>query len=67
MATETNVRPAFQRSRWLPIAAMILLIVMLGGYTRSQEAAFLSSFNLNGAHGRDPAVGRWLPWRRRAR
>jgi ribose transport system ATP-binding protein len=48
MTTETSVRPAFQRSRWLPIVAMIVLIVMLGGYTRSQEASFLSSFNLNG-------------------
>jgi ribose transport system ATP-binding protein len=48
MASDTNVRPAFQRSRWLPIAAMIVLIVLLGGYTRSQDASFLGSFNLNG-------------------
>ena len=48
MASDTNVRPAFQRSRWLPIAAMVLLIVALGGYTRGQDAAFLGSFNLNG-------------------
>jgi ribose transport system ATP-binding protein len=48
MANDSSVRPAFQRSRWLPIAAMILLILVLGGYTRSQEASFLGSFNLNG-------------------
>jgi ribose transport system ATP-binding protein len=48
LANDTNERPEFQRGRWLPIAAMILLIVMLGGYTRTQDAAFLSTFNLNG-------------------
>jgi ribose transport system ATP-binding protein len=34
--------------RWLPIAAMIVLIVVLGAYTRSQEPSFTSEFNLNG-------------------
>ena len=35
-------------ARWLPILAMILLIVVLGLYTNSQEPAFSSEFNLNG-------------------
>ena len=48
MATDTNERPPLQLGRWLPIAAMIVLITVLGGYTRSQDAAFLSTFNLNG-------------------
>ena len=48
MASETNVRPPFQRSRWLPIVAMVVLIVMLGAYTNSKDSSFLSSFNLNG-------------------
>lgn len=43
-----SVRPKFQLGRWLPIAAMMLLIFVLGGYTNSQDPAFLSTFNLNG-------------------
>ncbi len=34
--------------RWLPILAMIVLIVLLGGYTNRREPSFLSEFNLNG-------------------
>jgi ribose transport system ATP-binding protein len=34
--------------RWLPIIAMILLILALGAYTRSKEPSFTSEFNLNG-------------------
>lgn len=48
MASENDVRPEFQRGRWLPIVAMSLLILLLGAYTRSKDAAFLSTFNLNG-------------------
>ncbi|MDP1792702.1 MAG: ABC transporter permease [Acidimicrobiales bacterium] len=48
MASDTRVRPPFPRGRWLPIAAMIVLIVMLGGYTNNADSSFLTSFNLNG-------------------
>jgi len=48
MATDARVRPAFQRGRWLPIGAMMLLIVLLGGYTNNAEPSFLTTFNLNG-------------------
>ena len=41
-------RPKFQLGRWLPIAAMMLLIVILGAYTNSKDSSFLSEFNLNG-------------------
>jgi ribose transport system ATP-binding protein len=34
--------------RWLPIVAMLILIFVLGLYTRSEEASFTSEFNLNG-------------------
>ena len=34
-------------SRWLPIVAMILLIIVLGAYTNARNPAFLSSFTLN--------------------
>ena len=34
-------------SRWAPIAAMILLMIVLGAYTNSRNPAFLSSFTLN--------------------
>ena len=47
-AVESGLRPAFQRSRWLPIVAMSLLIFLLGAYTANQDSTFLSSFNLNG-------------------
>ena len=43
-----EIRPQFQRGRWLPIAAMSLLIVLLGAYTNGKDSAFLSTFNLNG-------------------
>lgn len=46
--TAGNVRPKFQFSRWLPIAAMMLLILLLGAYTYNEDSAFLSTFNLNG-------------------
>ena len=32
---QSNLRPTFQLSRWLPIAAMMLLILVLGAYTNS--------------------------------
>jgi ribose transport system ATP-binding protein len=32
----------------MPIAAMMILIVVLGAYTNGQDSSFLSSFNLNG-------------------
>lgn len=35
-------------ARWLPIAAMIVLIFVLGAYTNSREPAYTSTFNLNG-------------------
>jgi ribose transport system ATP-binding protein len=37
-----------QFGRWLPIVAMIVLIVVLGAYTRSKEPSFTSTFNING-------------------
>jgi ribose transport system ATP-binding protein len=48
VGTGTNVRPKFQLGRWLPIAAMMLLILVLGAYTNNEDSAFLSTFNLNG-------------------
>ena len=48
MASDNDVRPKFQLGRWLPIAAMIILIFLLGAYTNQQDSSFLSSFNLNG-------------------
>ena len=53
MASETptekgSVRPKVQLGRWAPIVAMMVLIVILGGYTHSKDSAFLSEFNLNG-------------------
>ena len=33
---------------WMPLALMVLLMVIIGGYTQSQESSFLSSFSLNG-------------------
>ena len=47
-AARASVRPSFQYGRWAPIAAMLLLIVLLGGYTNNRDSAFLSEFNLNG-------------------
>jgi ribose transport system ATP-binding protein len=32
----------------MPLALMVVLIVVLGGYTQSKESSFLSEFNLNG-------------------
>ena len=34
--------------RWLPILAMIVLIIGLGAYTNHREPSFTSEFNLNG-------------------
>jgi ribose transport system ATP-binding protein len=51
MATETIERPRRQRvglARWLPIVAMVLLMIAIGAYTQSRQAAFTSKFNLNG-------------------
>ena len=48
MASDERIRPKFQRGRWLPIAAMVLLIVTLGGYTNNADPSFLTTFNLNG-------------------
>jgi ribose transport system ATP-binding protein len=48
MASDTSVRPRPQFGRWLPIAAMMILIVILGAYTNREDSSFLSSFNLNG-------------------
>jgi ribose transport system ATP-binding protein len=41
-------RPQRHLGRWMPIVAMLLLILVLGLYTRSKESTFTSSFNLNG-------------------
>ena len=43
-----SVRPKFQRGRWLPIVAMMLLIAVLGAYTNGEDSSFLTTFNLNG-------------------
>jgi ribose transport system ATP-binding protein len=48
MASDTSIRPKVQLGRWLPIAAMMLLILILGAYTNNEDSSFLSSFNLNG-------------------
>lgn len=48
MVPDEKLRPAFQRGRWLPIAAMVVLIVLLGGYTNNADPSFLTTFNLNG-------------------
>lgn len=34
--------------RWVPIVAMLLLIVVIGAYTNRRQPAFTSEFNLNG-------------------
>ena len=47
-ATHVDERPRFQRGRWLPIAAMSVLIMALGAYTNGQDSSFLTTFNLNG-------------------
>ena len=33
---------------WMPLALMVGLMVVIGGYTQSKESSFLSEFNLNG-------------------
>jgi ribose transport system ATP-binding protein len=48
MANDDDIRPQFQRGRWLPIAAMSILILLLGAYTNGKDSSFLSTFNLNG-------------------
>jgi ribose transport system ATP-binding protein len=35
-------------ARWLPILAMLVLIVVLGWYTNNRQSSFSSEFNLNG-------------------
>lgn len=47
MATDVKIDPPFQRARWLPIAAMLLLILALGAYTNAKDDSFLTSFTLN--------------------
>lgn len=46
--TGPDVRPRWQVGRWLPIGAMVLLILVLGGYTTNQDSNFLTTFNLSG-------------------
>jgi ribose transport system ATP-binding protein len=54
VAIESRVRSldskarAQRHGRWLPIVAMVLLIVVLGGYTNNRDPSFLTEFNLNG-------------------
>ena len=43
-----DVRPRWQLGRWLPIGAMMLLILALGGYTTNRDSNFLTTFNLSG-------------------
>ena len=43
----TNRTARLHLSRWLPIAAMVMLIIILGAYTNHRNPAFLSSFTLN--------------------
>lgn len=43
-----DVRPRLQLGRWLPIGAMMLLILALGGYTTNRDSNFLTTFNLSG-------------------
>ena len=45
---DSKARSQFQFGRWLPIAAMMLLILVLGGYTNHHDPLFLTTFNLNG-------------------
>jgi ribose transport system ATP-binding protein len=47
-AREAGLRPRVQLGRWLPILAMMLLILLLGAFTNRRDSAFLSEFNLNG-------------------
>jgi ribose transport system ATP-binding protein len=48
MAGNGTARGRFQFGRWVPIVAMMVLILALGGYTNNRDPAFLSTFNLNG-------------------
>lgn len=48
MSTERSLRERMHLGRWMPIAAMIVLIFVLGAYTNAKESSFTSSFNLNG-------------------
>jgi ribose transport system permease protein/ribose transport system ATP-binding protein len=41
-------RPALTFRSWMPLALMVVLMIAIGGYTQSQNSAFLSDFNLNG-------------------
>ena len=43
-----DVMRRLRLARWLPILAMLLLIVLIGAYTNSRQPAFTSEFNLNG-------------------
>ena len=44
-----NVRPKFQLGRWLPIVAMMMLIVVLGGvHEPARTRRSCRTFNLNG-------------------
>jgi ribose transport system ATP-binding protein len=46
--TTKRTRQGMHLGRWMPIVAMILLIVALSAYTNGKNSAFLSSFTLNG-------------------
>jgi len=47
-ATRADAIRRLHLGRWLPILAMIVLIVVLGAYTNNEEPTFSSEFNLNG-------------------
>jgi len=48
MSTAPTTRARRHYGRWLPIVAMIVLIIALGAYTHGKQPQFTSSFNLNG-------------------
>ena len=43
-----NVASRTSLARWLPIAAMVVFMFVLGAYTNSKNSAFTSTFTLNG-------------------
>jgi ribose transport system ATP-binding protein len=48
VTTDRTLRQRLHFGRWLPILAMIVLMILLGLYTRSRQPSFTSEFNLNG-------------------
>lgn len=46
--TGARSRPTVNFRSWMPLGLMALLIVVVGGYTQSQNDAFLTEFNING-------------------